>query len=292
LNFTSTFAIPCFLSVLHLIDRISQPLQPPRSGVDRIDATESGSSSCQRHQRDASATGPALDVAQPPQMFAHTYINARRIHKQVCTFVSNLSPVRKTPSMSTYISLKAGEMSRDTNGSSGSRPSNTGPGKTQYRLIEYVEDLDRYCPGGYHPLKIGDDLDDGRYRLVDKLGYGGYSTIWLARDLRGARYVAVKAITADSSSCTPEASLLYSLGKSSSTLGGEIIPPFLDEFWVTDSNGKHKCIVTPPAQMSLFDAREASTFGVFQPKVAQSIIAQLIRGVAFLHSNNIVHGGM
>ena len=28
-----------------------------------------------------------------------------------------------------------------------------------------------------------DDLVDGRYRLVDKLGYGGYSTIWLARDL-------------------------------------------------------------------------------------------------------------
>ncbi|KAJ5211404.1 hypothetical protein N7491_011223 [Penicillium cf. griseofulvum] len=194
--------------------------------------------------------------------------------------------------MSTYISLKAGEMSRDTNGSSESRPSTTGPGKTQYRLIEYVEDLDRYCPGGYHPLKIGDDLDDGRYRLVDKLGYGGYSTIWLARDLRGARYVAVKAITADASSFTPEAGLMYSLGKSPSTPGGEIIPPLLDEFWVTGSNGKHKCIVTPPAQMSLFDAREASTFGLFQPKVAQSIIAQLIRGVAFLHSNDIVHGDL
>ncbi|KAJ5186385.1 hypothetical protein N7449_011149 [Penicillium cf. viridicatum] len=194
--------------------------------------------------------------------------------------------------MSTYISLKAGGMSRDTNGSSGSRPSTTGPGKTQYRLIEYVEDLDRYCPGGYHPLKIGDDLDDGRCRLVGKLGYGGYSTIWLARDLRRARYVAVKAITADASSCTPEASLMYSLGKSPPTPGGEIIPPLLDEFWVTGSNGKHKCIVTPPAQMSLFDAREASTFGLFQPKVAQSIIAQLIRGVAFLHSNDIVHGDL
>jgi len=58
-----------------------------------------------------------------------------------------------------------------------------GTGKAQYKFIEYVEDLDRYCPGGYHPLKIGNDLA-GRYRLVDKLGYGGYSTIWLARDLR------------------------------------------------------------------------------------------------------------
>lgn len=44
--------------------------------------------------------------------------------------------------------------------------------------------------------------------------------------------------------------------------------------------------------MSLFDAKEASTFGLFRPRVAQSIIAQLIRGVAFLHEENVVHGGM
>ncbi|KAG2412201.1 hypothetical protein HFD88_009758 [Aspergillus terreus] len=44
--------------------------------------------------------------------------------------------------------------------------------------------------------------------------------------------------------------------------------------------------------MSLVNAREASTVGLFRPKVAQSIIAQLIRGVAFLHSQNIVHGDL
>ncbi|KAL2699061.1 hypothetical protein AAEP93_010449 [Penicillium crustosum] len=44
--------------------------------------------------------------------------------------------------------------------------------------------------------------------------------------------------------------------------------------------------------MSLFDAKEASTFGLFRPKVARSIIAQLIHGVAFLHSEYIVHGDL
>ncbi|KAJ5898755.1 hypothetical protein N7495_003499 [Penicillium taxi] len=83
---------------------------------------------------------------------------------------------------------------------------------------------------------------------------------------------------------------MYSLGKLPSTPGGEVIPPLLDEFWVTGPNGKHRWIATLPAQMSLFDAKEASTFGLVQSKVAQSIIAQLIRGVAFLHSNDIVHG--
>ena len=83
---------------------------------------------------------------------------------------------------------------------------------------------------GYHPLKIGDDLDDGRYRLVDKLEYGGYSSVWLARDSRGARYVVVKVITADVSSYTPEAGLLYSLGEAPAIPGREIVPPLLDEF--------------------------------------------------------------
>lgn len=101
--------------------------------------------------------------------------------------------------------------------------------------------------------------------------------------------MAVKAITADASSSTPEASLIRALGSSPSRPGREIIPPLTDEFWITGPNGKHRCIVTSPAQMNLFDAREASTFGLFRPKVAQS---QLIRGVAFLHSEDIVHGGM
>ncbi|PKY02269.1 kinase domain-containing protein [Aspergillus campestris IBT 28561] len=174
--------------------------------------------------------------------------------------------------------------------SSKSRASSTRPSKAQYQLIEDVEDLDRYCSGGYHPLQIGDELARGRYRLVNKLGYGGYSTIWLARDLCRARYVAVKVITADAS-CTHEASLLSSLSQSSRP-GREIIPSLIDDFWITGPNGRHECVVTSPAQMSLFDSKEASISGLFHLNVAQSIIAQLIRGVAFLHHENIVHGDL
>ncbi|KAJ5929206.1 kinase-like protein [Penicillium verhagenii] len=132
--------------------------------------------------------------------------------------------------MSTFNPLNADDMCGDTDGTSESRPSSIKLGKPQYRLIEYVEDLDRYRPGGYHPLKIGDDLNDGRYRLVDKLGYGGYSTIWLVRDLQMARYVAVKAIAADASICAHEASFLCSLAKSPPRPGIEIIPPLIEQF--------------------------------------------------------------
>lgn len=50
-----------------------------------------------------------------------------------------------------------------------------------YEDIDDVERLDDYRPRGYHPIKMGDYLHE-RYRVVHKLGYGAYSTTWLAQD--------------------------------------------------------------------------------------------------------------
>ncbi|KDE85195.1 hypothetical protein AO1008_00556 [Aspergillus oryzae 100-8] len=58
-------------------------------------------------------------------------------------------------------------------------------------MIDSTESLEKYKPGGYHPIMIDDTLH-GRYRVVDKLDFGGYSTVWLARDNLLERYVAVK----------------------------------------------------------------------------------------------------
>ena len=37
-----------------------------------------------------------------------------------------------------------------------------------------------YCSWGHHPVNIGDNLH-GRYNIVHILGFGSYSTVWLAR---------------------------------------------------------------------------------------------------------------
>lgn len=50
----------------------------------------------------------------------------------------------------------------------------------EYEPIEGVEMMEMYRPGGYHPIRIGGALA-GRYQVVNKLGHGGISTIWLAR---------------------------------------------------------------------------------------------------------------
>jgi hypothetical protein len=58
--------------------------------------------------------------------------------------------------------------------SAGSAPAQTGVAPN----VE--ENPARYCPGDYHPVAIG-DVYQGRYQVMAKLGFGGYSTVWLAQ---------------------------------------------------------------------------------------------------------------
>ena len=67
--------------------------------------------------------------------------------------------------------------------------------------IHQTEPMTLYLPGGYHPIVVGDILgpsSEPQYRIVHKLGWGAYSTVWLAqkRDSTQA-FVSVKVSTAD-----------------------------------------------------------------------------------------------
>ena len=47
-----------------------------------------------------------------------------------------------------------------------------------YADAEFAGD---YVRGGFHPVHL-DDVYHNRYRVLRKLGFGAFSTIWLARD--------------------------------------------------------------------------------------------------------------
>jgi serine/threonine protein kinase len=162
----------------------------------------------------------------------------------------------------------------------------------EYIPLEGTESPYGYRPGGYHPVDIGDIYAD-RYCIVHKLGRGGWSTIWLARDQKAERYVAVKIASAGTG--FHETQILKDIGMGTCTSpphdGQSAIPQVLDQFKICGPNGEHNAMVTPVAMMSLMDAKEGSYVCLFQLPVARAIAAQLARAVAYVHDRGIVHGG-
>lgn len=53
------------------------------------------------------------------------------------------------------------------------------------------EGIDEYKEGGYYPVFVGEIFAE-RYVVVQKLGWGSQSTVWLARDFMYDTYVALK----------------------------------------------------------------------------------------------------
>ncbi|KAH8890896.1 SR protein-specific kinase Dsk1 [Thozetella sp. PMI_491] len=156
-----------------------------------------------------------------------------------------------------------------------------------------VEDLEEYRPGGYHPVMIG-NVYGCQYTVVHKLGFGGFSTVWLASDEKRSRYVALKILTAEESTRSREGEVLRQLhGGRGTHIGARFIAPLLDQLYLDGPNGRHLCLVGEPAGCSLSASKEEDdASSLFPMEAARSMTAQLTMGLAFLHSRGVCHGDM
>ena len=46
--------------------------------------------------------------------------------------------------------------------------------------------------GGYHPVQVGEQYKHGRYKVLQKLGWGHFSTVWLVHDNQLGQQSALK----------------------------------------------------------------------------------------------------
>lgn len=158
--------------------------------------------------------------------------------------------------------------------------------------LEDVENVEAYCSEGYHPIQLGDEFSQGRYRVVHKLGYGSFSTVWLARDSAAKRYVSLKVVAARFSERSLEAKVLNSIHRNTSHHPGRrFVSSLLDEFSVTGPNGTHRCLVGEVLGPTVLDVKESHECKLLPLGIARRITVQLAMGLAAIHSCGIVHGG-
>ncbi|TGJ82365.1 hypothetical protein E0Z10_g6423 [Xylaria hypoxylon] len=154
-----------------------------------------------------------------------------------------------------------------------------------------TEDIEKYRPGGFHPVHLGDRFDHSRYKIVHKLSSSGFSTVWLAQDTIEEKWVALKIVTAEHSKMVEEKTAL-SLSATSGLMTG-IAPTFVTQchrqFTFEGPNGRHLCLVLPVLGPSASDLSYGITSRL-RPWLARKVGCETAKAVANLHSRGLCHG--
>uniref|UniRef100_A0A8C5HZB4 non-specific serine/threonine protein kinase n=1 Tax=Gouania willdenowi TaxID=441366 RepID=A0A8C5HZB4_GOUWI len=155
------------------------------------------------------------------------------------------------------------------------------------------EDPNDYCRGGYHHVKIG-DLFSGRYHVIRKLGWGHFSTVWLAWDIQEKRFVAMKVVKSAehyTETALDEIKLLKSVRNTDpADPSRERVVQLLDDFKISGTNGTHVCMVFEVLGYHLLKWIIKSNYQGLPLPCVKSIIQQVLQGLDYLHSKcKIIH---
>ncbi|KAI5865652.1 kinase-like protein [Durotheca rogersii] len=159
-----------------------------------------------------------------------------------------------------------------------------------------------YHPGGYHPVELGDEFN-GRYRVIRKIGYGEYSTVWLVVDLQTARLAALKIAIAsiDQGGIDKELSLHKCLNEAMVPINGaKHVVSMRDFFEHHGPNGRHACFVFEVMGPNLKAMlHRCPDFQIGEPwerrfttPYAKRVLRDTLSGLDFLHRNGVVHGDL
>ncbi|XP_057701622.1 SRSF protein kinase 1b isoform X1 [Corythoichthys intestinalis] len=155
------------------------------------------------------------------------------------------------------------------------------------------EDPCDYCKGGYHHVKIG-DLFNGRYYVIRKLGWGHFSTVWLAWDIQEKRFVAMKVVKSAehyTETALDEIKLLKSVRHTDADdPNRERVVQLLDDFKISGVNGTHVCMVFEVLGYHLLKWIIKSNYHGLPLPCVKSIIRQVLQGLDYLHKKcKIIH---
>jgi serine/threonine protein kinase len=163
--------------------------------------------------------------------------------------------------------------------------------------------------GGYHPVEIG-DIYNGRYRILRKLGWGHFSTVWLCRDIklanrgglsgdavlfyRESRYAALKVVKSAkhyTEAALDEIDLLKKVASTNRlSTGWPHVVQLYESFRISGPHGNHMVMVFEVLGVNLLKPIVKLNYKGLPIMAVKSITKQVLLGVDYLHREcNIIH---
>lgn len=151
-----------------------------------------------------------------------------------------------------------------------------------------------YDKGGYHPVTIGETFSNGRYLIVRKLGWGHFSTVWLAHDTHLNRHVALKVVKSAlhyTETAEDEIKLLQAVVSSNPRHPGfRHVVSLLDHFRHHGPNGSHVCMVFEVLGENLLGLIKRYQYRGVPDHIVRQISKQVLLGLDYLHREcGIIH---
>jgi serine/threonine-protein kinase SRPK3 len=156
------------------------------------------------------------------------------------------------------------------------------------------EDQEDYCKGGYHPVNINDVYDNGRYRIIKKLGWGHFSTVWFAKDEKLNKFVALKIVKSAShytETAMDEIKLLENvMNADPDDPNRKFIVEFSGWFKHKGPNGIHVCMAFEVLGSNLLTLIRQYRHRGIPLSIVKRIVKQILLGLEYLHDKcHIIH---
>ncbi|XP_058090588.1 uncharacterized protein LOC131237001 isoform X2 [Magnolia sinica] len=157
---------------------------------------------------------------------------------------------------------------------------------------EEDEGIDDYRKGGYHAVRPGDPFAGGRYIVQRKLGWGQFSTVWLAFDTKFSSFVALKIqrSAADfAEAALHEIELLTAIAKGDPS-NSKCIIRLLDHFKHVGPNGHHVCLVFEFLGDSLLHLIRYNRYKGIELNKVKEICSCILLALDYLHRElGVIH---
>ena len=183
---------------------------------------------------------------------------------------------------------------------------------SEFEKADNSEEFNDYKLDGYHPVFLGENFNNSKYCVIQKLGWGHFSTVWLVNEKKTNNYYALKIQKSKKSyfeAAMDELSILKELNKNEENpewtsfisennelhnlkfeKKDNFVIKLIDDFIHFGMHGKHPCLLMEVMGPNLLDLIQHFEFKDLEMdlKLVKLITIQILLGLDYMHRINSI----